>query len=456
MHKRSWLALCLSGALTGSAVAAVSPEEAARLDQDLTPVGAERAGNADGSIPAWNPDGPPVPEGFSGPGANGATEYLNPYAGEKPLFSIDGNNWEKYAENLTEGTKALLKRYGGDGYRIDVYPTKRDYAHPDWYEANAKKNATNATLVADGQKIEGSLPGTPFPIPQSALEVTYNHMVRYATDYEMDYDVYYVSSDGKPILSTTGHHADVFPMFKEPEKPVGDGLYIWLRIDYKAPARRAGEILLVHEPGADFSEGKGRKAWQYLTGQRRVRLAPAVSFDTPNPGVAGTSTYDDSYLWNGSPERYNWKLVGKKEMYVPYSNYEFLFKYKVEDALGDKFLKPDAIRWEKHRVWVVEANLKEGARHLYAKRRYYIDEDTWTALAGETYDARDNLWRVHYAYQANLYDIQSPYSWTYGTYDVLQDIYNINTKPIPGTYRNGVDKSDNFFTPKALARTGVR
>jgi hypothetical protein len=272
----------------------------------------------------------------------------------------------------------------------------------------------------------------------------------------MDYDVYYVSSDGKPILSTTGHHADVFPMFKEPEKPVGDGLYIWLRIDYKAPARRAGEILLVHEPGADFSEGKGRKAWQYLTGQRRVRLAPAVSFDTPNPGVAGTSTYDDSYLWNGSPERYNWKLVGKKEMYVPYSNYEFLFKYKVEDALGDKFLKPDAIRWEKHRVWVVEANLKEGARHLYAKRRYYIDEDTWTALAGETYDARDNLWRVHYAYQANLYDIQSPYSWTYGTYDVLQDIYNINTKPIPGTYRNGVDKSDNFFTPKALARTGVR
>ena len=30
-----------------------------------------------------------------------------------------------------------------------------------------------------------------------------------STDYEMDYDVYYVSSDGKPILSTTGHHADV-------------------------------------------------------------------------------------------------------------------------------------------------------------------------------------------------------------------------------------------------------
>ena len=450
---RSLAAFCLTTVVAGGAMAAVSPEEAARLGGDLTPVGAEMAGNADSSIPAWNPDGTPIPAGF----VPGSGNYVNPYPGEKPLYSIDSENWKQYADNLTEGTQAMFEKLGKEGFRIDVYPTKRETKMPQWYYDNTLKNATGAKLVADGQKIDNSYPGVAFPIPQSGLEVLYNHMTRYATDYQMKYDVYYVSTDGKPILSTTGEHYDVFPMFKEPDKLVGDGLYIWLRINYEAPARRAGEILLVHEPGADFSEGKGRKAWQYLTGQRRVRLAPAVSFDTPNPGVAGTSTYDDAYVYNGSPERYNWTLLGKKEMIIPYSNYDFLFKVKVEDTLGGKFLKPEYIRWEKHRVWVVEGNLKEGTRHQYAKRRYYIDEDTWIAMAGEVYDARGNLWRVHYAYPANLYDIDSQWSWTYGSYDLLQGIYNINTKPVPGHYPNGVQvKNEKFFTPKGMARSGVR
>jgi len=229
-----------------------------------------------------------------------------------------------------------------------------------------------------------------------------------------------------------------------------------LRINYLAPARRAGEILLVHEPGADYTQGRGRKAWQYLTGQRRVRLAPAVSFDTPNPGVAGTSTYDDSFIYNGSPERFDWKLIGKKEIYTPESNYDFDFQNKVEDMLGDKFLDPDSIRWEKHRVWVVEANLKEGSRHLYSKRRYYIDEDSWNAMSGENYDARGNLWRVQFAYGAILYDQNAYYSIPYGAYDLLQGIYNLNGKPIPGEFTLGIEKGDKYFTPKGLARGGVR
>jgi hypothetical protein len=249
---------------------------------------------------------------------------------------------------------------------------------------------------------------------------------------------------------------NVFPMFEDPNKEVGDTPWVKLRINYQAPARRAGEILLVHEPGADFTEGKGRKAWQYLVGQRRVRLAPAVSFDTPNPGVAGTSTYDDSFIWNGSPERFDWKLIGKKEMIIPYSSYEFIFQTDVKDALGEKFLNPDVIRWEKHRVWVVEANLKEGSRHIYNKRRFYVDEDSWTALASEAYDGRDNLWRVQYQYSANLYDMKSIYSLAYGAYDLLQGLYNLNTKPIPGRYKNGVTEGDKYFTPKGLARGGVR
>ena len=382
--------------------------------------------------------------------------YISPYAGEKPLYTIDANNWQQYSETLTLGSQAMLEKLGGDGYRIDVYPSKREFVTPDWYYANSRKNATGANLTDGGQKIEGNLPGVPFPMPQTGLEVIWNHMIRYATDHMAEFDTYYVSSNGKRVLSTTGQFNNVFEIFEDPDKEVGDTSWLKLRINYSAPARRAGEILLVHEPGSDYTKGKGRKAWQYLTGQRRVRLAPAVSFDTPNPAVAGTSTYDDSFLFNGSPERFDWKLVGKQEMIVPYSNYDFLFQAQVEDTLGDKFLKPEYIRWEKHRVWVVEATIKEGQRHLYSKRRFYIDEDTWSALASEMYDGRGELWRVQYTYLANLYDRKSVYSMAYGAYDLVKGVYNINAKPIPGKYKNGVARNDKYFTAKGMARTGVR
>jgi hypothetical protein len=350
----------------------------------------------------------------------------------------------------------MFEKYGADGFKMHVYPSHRGTIRPDWYYANTLKNATGATLVEDGQKIEGNYPGVPFPIPQSALEVMWNHMIRYGEDFHMEYDVYYVGANGKPVLSTTGSSTSIFPMFKKPDQPVGDEIWTMLRINYDAPARRAGEILLVHEPGADYTKGKGRKAWQYLVGQRRVRLAPAVSFDTPNPGVAGTSTYDDSFIYNGSPERFNWTLVGKKEMIIPAAEYDMVFQDKVEDLLGEKFLDPDKIRWEKHRVWVVDSNLKEGSRHLYSRRTFYIDEDSWLAVAGEMYDGRGQLWRLQYNYPANLYDRKTGFGSAYGAYDLLQNIYNLNGKPIPQKYHNGVEQNVKYFSPEGMARGGVR
>ena len=445
-------ALFLTSIAASTAFAAVSPEQAARLGKDLTPVGAEAAGNADGSIPDWDPNGTPTPEEF----VEGSDDYVDPYANEKPLYTIDIDNWKEYADELTAGTQAMFEKYGADGFKIHVYPSHRGTIRPDWYYANSLKNATGATLIEDGQKVDGNLPGVPFPIPQSGLEVMWNHMIRYSEDSTLESDVYYVGSNGKPVLSTTGSSVAVFPMFKNPDEPVGDASWAKLRINYDAPARRAGEILLVHEPGADYTEGKGRKAWQYLVGQRRVRLAPAVSFDTPNPGVAGTSTYDDAFIYNGSPERFDWTLVGKKEMIVPAGNYEMIFQTKVEDLLGEKFLNPDKVRWEKHRVWIVDATLKEGSRHLYSRRTFYIDEDSWGAVAGDMYDGRGQLWRLQYLYGGNLYDRKSSFGSAYGSYDLLQDIYNLSGKPIPGKYQNGVTRGDKYFTSKGMARGGVR
>lgn len=443
--------LCLGLAFTGHALAAVSPEQAARLGKDLTPLGAQAAGNSDGSIPGWDPGMTPIPADFQ-PGSN---RYINPYADESPLYTVDGGNWREHTEVLTAGSQAMFEKLGAAGFAMHVYPSKRSHSAPQWFYSNTKKNAVNARLVADGQKIEGNLPGTPFPLPQSALEVLWNHMIRYAEPSSQDYDVYYVDSNGKPVLSTTASSAMIYPMYETPDKEVGDTAWLKLRINYKAPARRAGEILLVHEPGADYSAGQGRRAWQYLTGQRRVRLAPAVAFDTPNPAVAGTSTYDDAFIFNGSPERFDWQLIGKREMIVPYSNYDFIFRYDVETLLGERFLKPEYIRWEKHRVWVIEGTLKEGQRHLYGKRRLYIDEDSWSAVAGETYDTRGNLWRVQFNYGARLYDGHAS-AGANGVYDLLQDIYNLNGKPKPGKYSPGFDRSDQYFTPKGMARGGIR
>ena len=449
--KSTLAVLCLTSIAAGTALAAVSPDQAARLGKDLTPLGAEMAGNADGSIPPWNPNGTPVPEGF----VPGSDNYIDAFPDEKPLYTIDGSNWQQYKDLLTTGTIGMFEKYGADGFKIHVYPTHRDTIRPDWYYANTLKNATGANLVEDGQKIDNNLPGVPFPIPQSGLEAIWNHMIRYGEAASSQNDVYYVGSDGEPVLSTTGSSVAVTPMFENPDQVVGETPFTKLRVNYDAPARRAGEILLVHEPGADYTKGKGRKAWQYLVGQRRVRLAPAVSFDTPNPGVAGTSTYDDAFIYNGSPERFTWTLVGKKEMIVPASNYDMIFQTKVEDMLGEKFLDPEQIRWEKRRVWIVDSNLKEGSRHLYSRRTFYLDEDSWGAVASDIYDGRGQLWRLQYLYSANLYDRKATFGSAYGSYDLLQNIYNI-TKPIPGGFKNGVDKPDNYFTSEGMAKSGVR
>jgi len=452
MTIRSSLILAIASLVSAGALGAVSAEQAAELGKTLTPMGAERAGNEDGSIPAWDPNGTPVPANF----VPGSDDYVNPYPDEEPIYIITAENWKDHTENLTVGTQAMFEKYGADGWEMRVYPSHRGAIRPDWFYANTLKNATGASLVADGQKIEGNYPGVPFPIPQSGLEAMWNHMIRYGEDFSQTYDTYYVDSSGNPILATSAYSTSVYPMYRTPDELVGDKSWTMLRINYEAPARRAGEILLVHEPGADYTEGKGRSAWQYLTGQRRVRLAPAVSFDTPNPGVAGTSTYDDSFIYNGSPERFNWRLVGKKEIIIPASSYKFVFESKLEDALGPKFLKPEYIRWEKHRVWVVDSTLKEGQRHLYSRRTFYLDEDTWVAAAGEMYDGRGQLWRLQYLYGANLYDRKSGYGSAYGAYDLLQNIYNLNGKLIPGRFKNGVEQNDKYFTPKGMARGGVR
>jgi hypothetical protein len=161
---------------------------------------------------------------------------------------------------------------------------------------------------------------------------------------------------------------------------------------FEEPARQKGQMTIVHE-ALDQVKNE-RKAWVYIPGARRVRRAPTVGYDTPD-GPGGLVTVDDSLGFNGALDRFTWNLVGKKEVYIPYHAYKFDDpKVKYDTLLQKGHANPEYMRYELHRVWIVEADLKDGQRHVYKKRRFYIDEDSWQIVLLESYDGRGELWRV--------------------------------------------------------------
>ena len=231
--------------------------------------------------------------------------------------------------------------------------------------------------------------------------------------------------------------------------------YWYVKLFYLGPARRNGEALLVWDAANPLKQG--RRAWQYLPGQRRVKLAPDIAYDTPNPASAGASTYDDASVFNGAMDRFDFKLVGKKEMYVPYSTYRLTYHKPVSDITTPNHLNPDLVRWELHRVWVVEATLKPDKRHIYSKRVFYIDEDSWMALASDEYDARGQLYRSAFANMSYSYDVQAPFADNTVFYDFTSGVYSVNGL---ATY-NGLKyltemPAENAWSPDALAGAGVR
>ena len=443
-------ALMVAGLLSaqvGFVQAAVSADEARKLGTTLTPVGAEKAGNKDGTIPEYTGGLTSAPAGFD----KSKGVRPDPYANEKPLFSIDAKSIDKHADKLTEGAKALIKSL--PGFRIDVYPTHRTAAYPKSVLDNTVKNATRSKLSDDGQSFIGAKAGFPFPIPHNGNEVMLNYLARYdgVSTVVPKYSTFNVNSAGQLVLSTGGVWTSERPYYDESKETQ---VLTRARANYMAPARRAGESILTLE---NIDSGKGRRAWQYLPGQRRVRLAPDLVYDTPNPSTTGMSTVDDVNLFNGKMDRYNFKLVGKKEMYVPYNTYRFTYHNKAEDLFQAQYINPDFVRWELHRVWVVEATLKEGQRHIYSRRTFYADEDSWNLLAVDQYDGRGQLWRPGFAYLAQNYDVPAPNSMLSGHYDLIAGTYYISLWPsTAGIKVSDTLSPDSQWTADSLAAAGVR
>ncbi|GAB5451670.1 MAG: DUF1329 domain-containing protein [Halioglobus sp.] len=397
-------AIVLSGATQVNAK--VSPEEAAELGKSLTPIGADPAGNADGSIPPYTGSMQGLPEGldYKGPGH----PYPDPYADDPVLHSITAKNTAQHAQFLSPGLQAMFETYP-ETFRMLVYPTHRDGRYSEFFYERLNYNALNAELFNGEDGIRGFTGSVAFPIPKSGAEVVWNTRTS-GPNYTLagtysDIAVFSNGSRSERRSTIMSEYPYVNPDNKVGMEEAELGHWAaYVMTEVHKPVRDKGTITSIFEPYDYVTHA--REAWRYLPGSRRVRRAPTVGYDTPD-GPGGFITVDDTLGFNGAMDRFTWTLVGKQELYVPFHNYKFDEPgLSYETLLPPFHANPDYIRYEKRRLWVVEANLREGARHIYGKRRFYVDEDSWNIVMTENYDGRGELWKVVLINSIYEYNVQ--------------------------------------------------
>lgn len=434
------------------AAAQLAPADIAKLGAALTPVGAEKAGNAAGTIPAWDGGVTKPVAGFK-PGGH----YPDPFPGDKPLFTIDGKNADKYKDQLSPGQLAMLKKY--PTYKLVVYPTRRSAAFPACHYEETKACAAKAQLApGGGNGVVGCSGGIPFPIPKNGLEAIWNSTLRYRGDtFAQNWAQAAVTRTGDYALVKFEYEYDFqYGNCSRPAAQREPNKILNYLQSTTAPARLAGQILLVHETVDQSKEP--RSAWTYNPGQRRVRLAPNVAYDNPGTASDGLRTNDDFGMFNGATDRYEWKLVGKREMFVPYNSHRLTDpKFKYTDILKPGHINQDLSRYELHRVWVVEATLKSGMSHIYAKRVFYMDEDTWAIVLADKYDARGELWRFAESHSESWYNVPMYFSTVEVHHDLQSGRYiamglrNEETRIFEALQRTAAD-----YSPNSLRGLGTR
>ncbi len=444
----------LALSLIASTVAAqsLSQSEIDQLGKNLTPIGAERAANADGTIPEWT-GGLPTDAGKNLP--NHFIE--NPFKGEKPEFEITAQNYQQHKDKLTPGQEAMFERYP-ETFRMPIYKSKRSVGYSQDVYDQVKRTAGQAKLVNGGDGIENfSHDVFAFPIPKLGAEVVWNHMTRYRLNVKRWYVQAMPQTNGSYTLIKLEEEVGYPGLMPDIDASTMPNTMLFFKQRVNAPARLAGNVLLVHDSLDQLKEP--RMAWVYNAGQRRVRRAPQVAYDGPGTASDGMRTSDNFSMYNGAPDRYNWKLLGKKEVYIPYNSGKLSEPgVKYSDVLKAGHANPDYTRYELHRVWEVQGNVKEGQRHIYAQRNFFVDEDTWMITLADHYDGRNTLWRVgeghlsfNYKQKIPGYAMETLYDLLAGRYIALGMYSEEASAPqfdITPTY--------NQFTPAALRASGVR
>lgn len=439
-------------AVTTAASAAVSPEGADQLNTTLTPVGGERAGNAEGSIPRWT-------GGYRGapPDYVEGNVRPDPFAAERPLFSITAANVKDYKDKLPEGQKALLARF--PDYRMDIYPSHRTAAAPPAVYAAVFANATHAHAASQGiaYGIEGAVGGIPFPIPQNGFEVIWNHLLAFWGIARQDHvRTYVITPGGRPEVTNSYTETIDFPYYYPGATPTSFGKYYFKRKEISdGPPTLAGRAYLLWQP---INGGRDQvQAWQYLPREHRVRRSPLLSYDTPTPDGGGIQSFDDYYMFSGNPDRYDFRLVGKQEMYIPYNNNR-LYALPAARVAGPHHANPDGVRYELHRVWVVEARVAKGKNHLAPRRRFYVDEDTWFVVYCDAWGADGRLWKFSHGTMYLVPELLAVVLGSQFTYDLQGGgyVFSLVFNDEPAQFRLTPPHPESDYSPDTLAAEGVR
>ena len=433
-------------ATAAPATARPSDADVARLGADLTPMGGEKAGNKDGTIPAWT-------GGLCAPTAGWTPDkgYVDPFPNDKPKFTITKANAAQYKDHLTPGTLAMLNKY--ENFKMPVYETRRTACYPQAIYDEVKAMAPKLEL--EGFGIAGGRSAVPFPIPKNGLEVMWNHQQRYlGGGVDRNYHSFPVRANGD--FYKIGAHE--YRIFNQNLDQPQDNLLLAFLSYFTAPATLEGTVFLVHEPLDQVKQA--RSAWIYNAGQRRVRRAPDLAYDNVNDGTEGLRVTDQFDAWNGAPDRYDWKLVGKKEIYVPYNAFKLAnkaLKYK-EDMIRKNTPNADLLRYELHRVWEVEGTLKAGSKHIYGKRNFFLDEDTWTVLYEDAYDTRKQLWRVSIHPLIQFYDAKVPWYRANIWHDLSNGgyLFSLLDNEVKQPWKFGEKGKWADFQPDALRRIGTK
>lgn len=451
MYKKNLLWGAMAALMLGAPLvqAAVDAGKAAELGKSLMPLGGELAGNADGSIPKWT-----GAAGIEVSADKVGDIPASVFASEQPLFEITAQNAAQYAERLSDGAQALLKKYP-DSFRMRVYPTHRTAAAPQYVYDNTARNATQCQLADGGKSLSGCYGGIPFPIPQNGAEAIWNHLLRVESESTelSNFKNIILTADGTRTLATMNDQANQYPYYyKDGAADSWKGEYFLQRFSTTAPPFKSGESLVFRD---SIELSKARQAWQYLVGQRRVRRAPTVAYDTPDFVASGANYFDEVMGLMGHIDRYDWKLVGKRELYVPYNNNE-LVTASLDEAYAKHHLNPDKLRWELHRVWEVEATVASGKRHAVPKRRYYLDEDSWLVLLMDGYDRENTLWRTTMVTPFVLPQVPMLGLKPAHVFNLQADTMSSSQSLNEATYRVVPRKPETYFTGDAVAAEGVR
>ncbi len=379
----------------------------------------------------------------------------NPFKNDKKLYTIDHTNVNKYKDRLSAGQILRLKR--NKKFFMHIYPTRRTTVYPEvWYTKTIKNKKT--CEIGKNNNLIGFNGGVPFPKPKNGAQAAWNMKKMWLGDdvKQVGETRRVVSPSGrikKEMLTTKVLVYDKTRLTGSIPNP--KGVQKKIHQVYTYPADVAGQTVLIIQY---IDDTRGDDTWLYLPTLRRVRRAPSLN---QGAQIDGESTMDEMATgFRGLVGDWNWKLLGKKEMYVSsncYDMWKIGGKDKDECWKGD--INPTRARYELRRMWVIEGTLRKGLKinHPYSKRVEHCDEDTWFFSFGDRYDRRGNVWRLNetyssydYCQKTRMVEAQLHLNLESGRYELYGG--SRTKKTVLGQMNTGI--KPKIFTVQSLRRAG--